>query len=628
MTSGKEISSTEKLLDVIRKDKTPAEFLRTPVSHPSRKSGKFSFLKIPRRNKTISVGIDIGYHQLKLVKVAQSPDNQWKLLNYSAVSFGTDTPKGSAEFANFLKSELDKFCGGADGFNLWGMMSSADVEVTHIKIPKVTKKQIENAVRWTAKKNISFSEKEHLFDFEIQGEVIESGVAKLAAMVYASPKKDVQEMRDLFESIGYPLSGLTIAPFAIQNLFKTNWIHSIDKTLSTLYIGRDWSRIDIFSNGNLVMTRGIRAGINSMIQELMEGYNESVGITPPQGSSHEQSSRVTDAAENVYMDMEDARKLLFGLSPDSPSTKEVRARFHLEENSILDKINPALERLVRQIERTLQYYTLTLGNERINSIYISTSMNIYMPIINYISNQLGIEKYILDPLQPENPFVEGITSDISVSDRTSFMPVLGVALSNSSHTPNLIFSYKDKERQAKTSKINRAIFSALLVVLIACTGFILWFDHLADRKKAMITQLEQQLNQGIQVDEKVVSQVASKVEQEQNRLREYSKRYMGMAAISELTVLTPSNIRLLHINAEMGMASSPVGKNREAGLTIEGVVSEDVKSLEASLVGYVLKLQGSPMFNRVKINTSNIQRSGDVDMLHFELNARFAGNIT
>lgn len=627
MTSGKEISSTEKLLDVIRKDKTPAEFLRTPVFHPSRKSGKFSFLKIPRRNKTISVGIDIGYHRLKLVKVTQSPDNQWKLLNYSTVFFGTDAPKSSAEFANFLKSELDKFCGGADGFNLWAMMSSADVEVTHIRIPKVAKKQIENAVRWTAKKNISFSEKEHLFDFEIQGEVIESGVAKLEAMVYASPKKDVQEMRDLFESIGYPLSGLTIAPFAIQNLFKTNWIPAIDKTLSTLYIGRDWSRIDIFSNGNLVMTRSIRAGINSMVQELMEGYNESAGITPPQGSPPEQSSIFTDAAENVYMDMEDAGKLLFGLSPDSPSTKEVRARFHLEENSILNKINPALERLVRQIERTFQYYTLTLGNERINSIYVSTSMNVYRPIVDYISDQLGIEEYILDPLQPENPFVEGITSGVSVSDRISFMPVLGVALSDSSRTPNLIFSHKDKERQAKTPKINRAIFSALLIGLIACAGFFLWFDHLADRKKAMITQLEQQLNQGIQVNEKVVSQVASKVEQKQNRLREYSKRYMGMAAISELSVLTPSNIRLLHISAEMGMASSPVGENR-GGVTIEGIVSEDVKSLEASLVGYVLKLQGSPMFSQVKINTSNIQHSGNGDMLHFKLNARFAGNIT
>ena len=628
MTSGKEISSTEKLLDVIRKDKTPAEFLRTPVSHPSRKSGKFSFLKIPRRNKTISVGIDIGYHQLKLVKVARSPDNQWKLLSYSTVFFGTDAPKGSAEFADFLKSELDKFCGGADGFNLWAMMSSADVEVTHIKIPKVAKKQIENAVRWTAKKNISFSEKEHLFDFEIQGEVIESGVTKLAAMVYASPKKDVQEMRDLFESIGYPLSGLTIAPFAIQNLFKTNWIPAIDKTLSTLYIGRGWSRIDIFSNGNLVMTRGIRAGINSMVQELMEGYNKSAGITPPQGSQPEQSSGFTDAAENIYMNMEDAGKLLFGLSPDSPSTKEVRARFHLEEDSILDKINPALERLVRQIERTFQHYTLTLGNERINSIYVSTSMNVYRPIVDYISDQLGIEEYIPDPLQPENPFVGGITSGVSVSDRISFMPVLGVALSDSSRTPNLILSHKDKERQTKTSKINRAIFSALLIVLIACAGFLLWFDHLADRKKAMITQLEQQLNQGIQVDEKVVSQVAYKVEQKQNRLREYSKRYMGMAVISELSVLTPSNIRLLHISAEMGMASSPVGKNKGGVTTIEGIVSGDVKSLEASLAVYVLKLQSSPMFSQIKINTSNIQHSGNVDMLHFKLNARFAGNIT
>jgi hypothetical protein len=103
--------------------------------------------------------------------------------------------------------------------------------------------------------------------------------------------------------------------------------------LSTLYIDKDWSRIDIFSNGNLVMTRGIRAGINSMIQELMEGYNESAEITPPRGSQPEQFSIFTGAAENVYMDMEDAGELLFGLSPDS--SKPLRGRLHSETGLVL-----------------------------------------------------------------------------------------------------------------------------------------------------------------------------------------------------------------------------------------------------------------------------------------------------
>ncbi|MEA1935973.1 MAG: pilus assembly protein PilM, partial [Thermodesulfobacteriota bacterium] len=516
-----------------------------------------------------------------------------------------------------------KFCGSRSGLNLWANMSSARVEVSAVRIPKVAKKQIENAVYWTVKKNISFNEKETIFDFEIQDEVIESGITKLAAMACAAPKQEVQEMRDLFESAGYPLDGLTIAPFAIQNLFRTDWIPSFEQTVATLYIGRDWSRIDIFAKGVLVMTRGIKAGINSMSQELMEWYNESVESASLEESQVEETYEAADAAKNVVMEMEDARELLFSLSPDSPPSTELRARFGLDEKSIFKRINPALDRLVRQVERTFQHYTVTLGNESVSAIYVSTTQNVYMPIVDYIGNELGIESDILDPLEPENPSVGEIISDISVSDRVSFGPVIGVALSDLSRTPNLLFTYKEKEKQSSISMINRAIFAGLAIVLACCIGVLLWLGHAADQKRTVIAKLEQQLNQAVPISDEIVSHLASGVEENQKRLKKYSDRYLGVAAISELTALTPSNIRLLHINADMGMVSVGEDKKAADGLTIEGVVSGDIKSLESSLVGYVLKLQSSPMFNQAKINKSKMEPFGNTELLRFTLNVKF-----
>ena len=624
----KKISSTEKLLDVIRNKKTSDEFSESPGSPPSGKSKKLSFLKVSRlkvsrKSEAISVGVDIGYHQLRFIKVAQSPDNKWKLLDYSTVPFKPGVSKGTPGFAIFLREELDKFCGSRSGLNLWANMSSARVEVSAVRIPKVAKKQIENAVYWTVKKNISFNEKETIFDFEIQDEVIESGITKLAAMTCAAPKQEVQEMRDLFESAGYPLDGLTIAPFAIQNLFRTDWIPSFEQTVATLYIGRDWSRIDIFSKGVLVMTRGIKAGINSMIQELMEWYNESVERVSLEESQVEETSEAADAAKNVVMETEDARELLFSLSPDSPPSTELRVRFGLDENSIFKRITFALDRLVRQVERTFQHYTVTLGNESVSAIYVSTTQNVYRPIVNYIGSELGIESDILDPLEPENPSVGETMSDISVSDRVSFGPVIGVALSDLSRTPNLLFTYKEKEKQSSVYMINRAIFAGLAVVLACCIGVLLWLGHAANHKSTVIARLEQQLNQTVPISDEIVSHLASKVEENQKRLKKYSDRYLGVAAISELSALTPSNIRLLNRSADMGLASVGEGKKAVNGLTIEGIVSGEIKSLESSLVGYVLKLQSSPMFNQAKINKSKMEPSGNTELLRFTLNVKF-----
>ena len=93
------------------------------------------------------------------------------------------------------------------------MMPTARVDVRHVRIPKVTKKQTDNVVYWTAKKEAPFDEKEMIFDFKLQGEVVEQGIPKLAAMVYTAPRQEVEELKNLFSRIGWPLKGIRIRPF-------------------------------------------------------------------------------------------------------------------------------------------------------------------------------------------------------------------------------------------------------------------------------------------------------------------------------------------------------------------------------------------------------------------------------
>ena len=95
----------------------------------------------------------------------------------------------------------------------------------------------------------------------------------MAKMVYTAPREEIDELKGLFSQIGLPLTGISITPFAIQNLFKTEWIPpAVEGTVASLFIGNDFSRIDIFSKGKLIMTRGIKAGINSMVESLMERF--------------------------------------------------------------------------------------------------------------------------------------------------------------------------------------------------------------------------------------------------------------------------------------------------------------------------------------------------------------------
>jgi Tfp pilus assembly PilM family ATPase len=620
----KEVSSTEKLLDVIRDKKTSDEFIEASDSPPLIKTDKFLSSKVFQDSEAISVGVDIGYRELRFVKVAQTTDNQWKLLAYRSVPFRTDAPKGTPEFANFLMSELAEFRGSAKKFNLWANMSSAQVEVASIRIPKLPKRQIENAIYWTARKTMSFNEKDFVFDYEVEGDVVENGVTKLAAMVYAAPRQEVQEIEELFAGIGYPLDGLTIVPFGIQNLFRTKWMLSFDETVATLYIGRGWSRIDIFSKGNLVMTRGIKTGMNSMIQELMEGYNESMSATVPEQSNDDLILQPDSREESLLMKMEEARELMSSLSPDSPTDEDIRTRFGLDEEAIKILIKPAMDRLVRQIDRTFRYYTVTLGNEKIRAIYVSTATNVYLPVVDYIGEDLGIQRDVLDPLKPENPFVDKITSGLSLSERVAFGPALGVALSDTSRTPNLLFTYKDKKKESNITQSNRAIILSLLIVMLLCVGGLFLLVNMANNKKDVLAQLEQKWKQDIQVDEKVIPLFVNKIEQDRKHVKEYSRRYMALAAIGELSALTPSSIRLLRVTARIdSSALNSTGKREGGRVLLEGIVSGDLNSLEDHLVGYILTLQSSPMFTQAKLNKSTIESTESGEVLRFYLVVTF-----
>ena len=130
-----EISSTEKLLKLIR-SKNDAGIERpgsVPLT-PSPEGRKSMFEKIWPFRKTIAVGIDLGYQDLKLLKVRQLSAQQWELLGYTSFPFDPQIPRESPEFSVFLKETLTDFCGPSQKPDLWCLMSAARVEIRHIRI--------------------------------------------------------------------------------------------------------------------------------------------------------------------------------------------------------------------------------------------------------------------------------------------------------------------------------------------------------------------------------------------------------------------------------------------------------------------------------------------------------------
>jgi type IV pilus assembly protein PilM len=612
-----DITSTEKLLKVIRdkKEGTPAPPVApTPVApKPVTVKPPLKFKK--SRLASTTVGIDIGHEYLRLVKAAQS-GGKWRIIARRRLPLPPRTSRDVPEFSAFLKSSLASFCGSPEQSDLWAIMSAAGVDVRHIRIPRVPKKQIANAVYWMAKKELNFNEKEVVFDFDVQGEVIEQGIPKLSVMIYTAPQRDVEGLRSFFSRIGWPLTGVSIVPFATQNMLRSGWIPALEGAGASLHIGNDFSRIDIYNGGNLVMTRGIKAGTTSMVEAMIE--------------------RLDELKQNPQtpLTMEQGRKLINSLSPDSPPLESSDFGFGRPKEDIFEMLQPALERLVRQVERTFEHYMTMAGSEGIGRILVSGAMNIYQPLVDYVGAQLGVESVVFDPLSAQGmpPPCPDVSDAQNISERAAFAPALGLAMSDNALTPNLIFTSRDKEKQAGVALVNRIIFATFFVLALICAAVLAYQGIGISQKKDGIARLEAQLAQlGPAIDRDQLTKLTDKINERRKLSKVYAERYLGMVLISEIAALTPANIRLISLKENLAppaaaaakpAAGSPAAATGTEEVTLEGLVIGDRQNFENALAGYVLLLETSPIFRQVTIQKNTVGPFMKGQALHFIINMK------
>jgi hypothetical protein len=116
----------------------------------------------------------------------------------------------------------------------------------------------------------------------------------------------------------------------------------------------------------------------------------------------------------------------------------------------------------------------------------------------------------------------------------------------------------------------------------------------------------------------------------------YAQRYLGMAMINELAVLTPSNIRIVDLNMKlMQVGEVPAGPpakgapppkaQTKATLSVDGLIFGEQQIFETSLVGYMMALEASPLFSQVMITKSNMEPYPKGGAFHFILNFKVEG---
>jgi hypothetical protein len=605
----KDINSTEKLLNVIRgKDEESFGLLGTPKLSSSVKDQTNKFKVMWPKNffdkKSYTVGIDVGLEFICFIKTTKGSDNRPILVDKKIIKYSPEISNDSSEFKSFLKSSIIAFCGSIANCNIWIKISTSEVNVHFVKIPRVPKNKLENVIYWTAKKESFVDEEKSIFDFELQGEIVEQGNPKYSVMVYTAPKAEIERIKSLFSEMEIPLAGITTVPFAIQNIFRSKWMPVSEEVFASLFIGSNYSRIDVYNKDSLVMTRIIKTGSgNSMTEAIITSVFERTG--------------------KLRLKHDDARKILFSLSPDSEKLKDTDPGYGFKKEEILQMISPVWERLARQVDLTLK--TSSIGSQKVEKIYIVSSLNVDDSMMDYMSDQLGTKTEFFDPFKVKK--TGSSVESLSLPEKVLLSPALGFALSDNSYTPNVIFTYVEKNKEAVASKINKAIFFSFLAVLAVCVVTLIYQRSHLNNLKVEQQKLEKELALYTPLlTKETVQGAVDKLKMQKTMVQQYVQRYLGLAAMEEVSDLTPQNIRLLNFRTAQGNDTSKNDPKapKEAGnsIFIEGIIFDKKDNLEPELSKYVLKLGGTQIFSGVTVQKKDITTFKKNDVLHFTLNAR------
>jgi Tfp pilus assembly PilM family ATPase len=578
------------------------------------KRSTFTLTSVLPFRKSVAIGVDIGVNALNLAKVSHVSEQKRVLLDFKSIPYDSSFSAGSPRFQQDLKVIMKDFCGATKKIEIWSTLSLSKAETHYLRIPKVAKNQVANAAYWTFKQETSLEDKDLVFDYSILGDVLEDGVEKTALMAYAASKREIHELKELFSRIGFPLTGITLFPFTFQNLLRTNWIENAKNDLLIFFIGMDWSRIDIFSQSNLMVSRSIKAGINSMVEAIRQRIErieaEPSPSLPEEEYSHEVGSgegKETSGSDLVF-------ELLLKYIDKSIAQEKYDRMSDLVDKEVYEALQPVQERMIRQIEMTLKHYSLKCNNKTVERIYVCGEFPPPWPLVVQIGKQINLPAEILDP------FSNAASDPKSVSERTPSAPSIGLALSHNLLTPNFLYNYEEKQRAATVRRIDKAVFSVSLSFMLICAGVFFWQDRLVEQKRIQASKLLSEMDQyRPKCDQNIILQQVAKIRNKQQIQKEYVERYLATAVISELTHLTPTEIRMLSLEINLGGAEEKQMGGQKRTLAIEGVVLGEPSRADSSLAQYLMRLKSSPIFRSSSIKERTLEAFENREALRFHV---------
>ncbi len=305
------------------------------------------------------VGIDIGSSSVKLVKLREAKGGyQLETLGMSLLpveAIVDNAIMDSQSIIDVVKNLVESL--KVKTKNVATSVSGHSVIIRKIQLPIMTEDEMEASIQWEAEQYIPFEISEVNLDFQILG-ADQNDASQMDVILVAAKKDFVSDYVTLLKECGFNPVVMDIDCFTVENVFEINYGID-DQTVALIDMGASSMNVNILKNGVSAFTRDIQIGGNA--------YNEEI-------------------QKQLGLNNEDAEKAKLGGEVDGVNSTEIEAI-----------ISEATESLTQEVQRSLDFFSATSSDEKIQKVFITGGVALVPSVKNSLAQRLGVEVEIMDP---------------------------------------------------------------------------------------------------------------------------------------------------------------------------------------------------------------------------------------
>lgn len=516
--------------------------------------------------------LDIGSSSIKFVRA-----DGGRILDYGVKEIGE-----AAEIPMILQQMVKDF----RPTQLLTYVSGPAVSIRQAPFPKMARRELRDAILLRLEKYSPFTIEESILDFRVLGPMKEAGAVKDNVMVVAARKDTITDHISTIKKANLEPTGITVIPFALAGSVRKFARVRSEEVVCLLDVGAEFTNIVFMKGDRLDLARTITTAGNSITEAM------TVTISLEKG----QLSLSREEAEEL--------KREYGISREDDAAVTSSG---IPVKTMLVLQRPALERLIAELNRSIDYYKREFGEARVDRILLCGGTAATKNIREFLSANLQVKCELFDPLKIGNLYKRGTPA----ADEIGFRIVGAIGLLYDAMVVDLMPHELRAKRQATTDiKIVVAMSILWIPILLLIWGWLAVAARPTDIR-AKQRELE----------------AAKKANQEYfDYQAQYDENVNKAKSLRDIVGAQPKTVELLKLltggTVLPNVQLSKVSLTLDKGIGLSGIVSGLPQFQDMDLKQFEIALEQSrTMRNVTEVSKSRTNKLGEA-VMEFELSAQ------